>query len=49
MAVLFALQEWPNPGPIPFWWLWLLIAVMFLGIIIYLVSHIGPGGPWMRR
>ena len=42
------LQE-PFAGPDPLWWLWLLIAAGFLGIIVYLVGRIGPGGPWMRR
>ena len=31
------------------WWLWLLIAASFLGIIVYLVGRIGPGGPWARH
>ena len=31
------------------WWLWLLIAAGLLGIIVYLVGRIGPGGPWVRR
>ncbi len=38
-----------DVGPVALWWLWILIAVMFLVIIAYLVSRIGPGGPWMRR
>ncbi len=27
--------------PVPLWWLWLLIAASFLGIIVYLVRRIG--------
>jgi hypothetical protein len=33
----------------PIWWLWLLVALGFLGAIVYLVSRIGPGGPWAGR
>jgi hypothetical protein len=29
-------------------WLWLTIAFFFLGLIVYLVKRIGPGGPWLR-
>ncbi len=39
----------PVAGPVPLWWLWLLIAALFLVIIAYLVGRIGPGGPWVRR
>ena len=36
-------------GPVGLGWLWLLIAVVSLGTIIYLLKRIGPwGGPWMR-
>jgi hypothetical protein len=43
------LQVLPSEGPPPFWWFWLLVAAAFLGIIVYLVGRIGPGGPWVRR
>jgi hypothetical protein len=42
------LQVEPVEGPVPLWWLWILIAGAFLGVIVYLVSRIGPGGPWVR-
>jgi hypothetical protein len=46
---LLLFQDLPAEGPVPLWWLWLLIAAGFLGIIVYLVGRIGPGGPWVRR
>jgi hypothetical protein len=49
MIALLVLQESPIAEPVPLWWLWLLIAALFLGIIVYLVGRIGPGGPWVRR
>jgi hypothetical protein len=49
VSLLFLFQQLPVEGPVPLWWLWMLIAAGFLGIIVYLVSRIGPGGPWIRR
>ncbi len=49
MDPLLLLQDVQIEGPVPFWWLWLLIAAAFLGIIVYLVGRISPGGPWIRR
>jgi hypothetical protein len=44
------LQDVDDLGPVALWWLWILIAVMFLVIIAYLVSRIGPpGGPWAGK
>lgn len=41
-------QDTLDLGPVGLPWLWLLIAAAFLGVIIYLVKRIGPGGPWLR-
>ena len=35
--------------PIELWWLWFLIAALCLGLAIYLMRHIKPGGPWWNR
>lgn len=48
VATYLFLQEIES-GPVPLWWLWLLIAGGFIAVIVYLVSRIGPSGPWMRR
>lgn len=47
-APLF-LQDTTEVGPVALPWLWILIAVLFTGAIIYLVKRIGPGGPWTSR
>lgn len=33
-------------GPVPLWWLWLLVAIGFIALIIWLIRRINPGGPW---
>ena len=35
--------------PIQLWWVWILIAALFLGLIVYLLGRIKPGGPWFTR
>lgn len=37
-----------EPAPIQLWWLWLLVAVGMIGLIAWLLNHLGPGGPWFR-
>lgn len=43
-----AFQEQVDVGPDPLWWLWILIAVLFILVIVYVVRNIHIGGPWMR-
>jgi hypothetical protein len=43
------LQQPIEGAPVDLWWLWLLVAGLFIGVIVYLVGRIGPGGPWMSR
>ncbi|MFT3768845.1 MAG: hypothetical protein QM820_25655 [Minicystis sp.] len=42
--VLF-LQDVVETGPVPLWWLWVVIAAAFILTIVYLLKRIGPGGP----
>jgi len=49
MAPPLYLQQTTETGQFTLWWFLLLVAVGFLWIIVYLVSRIGPGGPWMRH
>jgi hypothetical protein len=49
VVALFQLQvDDPLSGPVPMWWVWLLVAAAMIVIIAYLVGRIGPGGPWAR-
>lgn len=31
-------------GPVPLWWLWLLIAFIAIVAIAWILAHLGPGG-----
>lgn len=30
------------------WWFWLLLAIAFIAVIIWILRRISIGGPWMR-
>ncbi|APR80324.1 Hypothetical protein A7982_05671 [Minicystis rosea] len=47
-SVLF-LQDAFEGEPMGLVWLWVLIALGFIGTIIYLLKRIGPGGPSSPR
>lgn len=50
MAAFAFYQDAVEGGPVGLWWLWILIAVLFLVAIAYVVSRMGgPGGPWASR
>lgn len=36
-------------GPVPLWWLWLLVALVAVAGIAWILSHLGPGGGGKTR